>query len=343
MSRVKVFRPNKLFYLFSPACLPFEMRHSKRGFFVGKKIKFMGFRYIAALAIFVAVFVAISCRGTVSQTDEPAEKAMVRDVRDDLGRSIKLPIKIERAISLAPNLTEIVFAVGGGEQLVGVTTYCNYPEQAKSISSIGDTMNPNIERIIALKPQVVFVSTASQIEVFTKRLEEQGIQVYVTNPTDLDGVYKSITAIGGILGKEENAEKVVGDMRKRVSDVEAKIKEAEKPKVFVQISKEPLYTIGSSSFMNNLVLLAGGISVTEKVTEAYPKFSKESALAAEPDVIILSDSEDNREPNDAFKNSPAVRNGKVFHISADLISRPGPRMVDALEQAAKALHPERFN
>ena len=107
--------------------------------------------------------------------------------------------------------------------------------------------------------------------------------------------------------------------------------------MFLQISKEPLFTIGKDSFLTDLIDRAGGISVTANVATAYPKLSKETALALNPDVIILSESEDNREPNDVFKNSPAVKNGQVFKINADIISRPSPRIVDALEQIARDL------
>ena len=115
-----------------------------------------------------------------------------------------------------------------------------------------------------------------------------------------------------------------------------------RPKVFVQISKEPLFTIGKQSFLTELVAQAGGHSVTAEVESAYPKISKETASALNPEVIILSDSEDNKEPNDVFKNSPAVKNGRVFKVNADILSRPGPRLVDALEQIARDLHPEKF-
>ncbi len=261
---------------------------------------------------------------------------------DDLGRHVKIPEKIERAVSLAPNLTEIVFAVGAGDKLVGVTTFCNYPEEAKNIQKIGDTMTPNIENIIALKPQIVLVSTASQIENFTKTLDEQGIVYFVTNPNDLDGIYKSIYQIGEIFGKNSRAYEMVDELKQRVADVEARTASAKEVKTFLQVSKEPLYTIGKESFITDLIYRAGGVSVTADVETAYPKLSKETAVALDPEVIILSESSDNQEPNEAFKNSPAVKTGKVFKINADIISRPGPRIVDALEQIAKALHPADF-
>ncbi|MDQ6789021.1 MAG: cobalamin-binding protein [Acidobacteriota bacterium] len=265
-----------------------------------------------------------------------------REIADDLGRRVKIPARVERAVSLAPNLTEIVFNIGAGERLVGVTTYCNYPTAAQKIRKVGDTINPNIETIIALKPQIVLVSTASQIETFTKQLESQDIAVFVTNPNSLDDIYKSIFKIGEIFDKNEKARQVVENLQKRVAEIETKTAQTQPAKVFLQISKEPLFTIGKESFLTELITRAGGISITKEVATAYPKISKETALALNPDAIILSDSEDNREPNDAFKSSPAVKDGKVFKVNADILSRPAPRIVDALEEMAKDLHPENF-
>ncbi len=300
------------------------------------------FRFRTFLIITYAAFAVLGCTGCGpgARIDRPgiADREMI----DDLGRSVKIPVKVERIISLAPNLTENIFAVGAGDRLIGDTTYCNYPPEAENISRIGDTINPNLERIIALKPQIVFVSTASQIEAFTETLQRQNIAVFVTNPQNIDGVYKSLAQIGEITGETEKANQLIESLKKRAAAVEAATGSATRLKVFVQISREPLFTIGKQAFITDLVARAGGVSATANINEAYPKFSKESALALQPDVIILSESEDNREPNDVFKNSPAVKNQKVFRINADLISRPGPRLVDALEQIAKALHPEKF-
>ena len=123
-----------------------------------------------------------------------------REVVDEAGRKVTLPRKIERIVSLAPNLTEIVYAVGAGDRLVGNTEYCDYPAEAKKVVKVGDTMHPSVERIIALKPQIVLVSTASQLEVFTKQLDQQNIAVYVTNPRSLDEIFRSVTALGEMFG-----------------------------------------------------------------------------------------------------------------------------------------------
>lgn len=303
-------------------------------FFAGRKKT----QIVFALLSFCILFSA-ACR---SENPSAQSAIATRQIADDLGRTIKIPQTIERAVSLAPNLTENIFAVGAGDRLVGVTTFCNFPAEAAKIQKVGDTINPNMETIIALKPNIVFVSTASQIEAFTEILESRNIAVFVTDPKDLDGVYRNLYQIGEIFGTEDKARRTVDELKRRVAEVETRTENAPKVKVFVQISEEPLFTIGKDSFLTEIINRAGGISVTADVPTAYPKFSKETALALQPEAIILSESDDNPEPNDVFKNSPARRNGKIFRVNADIISRPGPRIIDALEQIAKDLHPESF-
>ncbi len=271
-----------------------------------------------------------ACKQT---SDNNLNSVPTRQITDDLGKTVKIPNKIERAVSLAPNLTEIIFAVGAGNKLVGVTEYCNFPEEAQKIQKVGDTLKPNIENIIALKPQIVFVSTASQLETFTKTLEQQGITVFVTNPNNLESIYQSIEKVGEIFEVKDKSSALINGLKQRVTGVEEKAKNSTKPKVFVQLDKA-LYTIGKDSFITDLIVRAGGESVTKDLATAYPKLSKETALALNPDIIILSESPGNEEPNEAFKNSAAVKNGKVFKINADILSRPAPRIVDALEQLA---------
>ena len=312
--------------------------------FLGRTISYGGWRRSVVAAVLLTIAVFTSCRSTNQSGNNPAANVPMRQVTDDLGRTLLVPTKINRAISLAPSLTENIFAVGAGDRLVGVTTFCNYPEEAKSIAKIGDTMNPNMESIIALKPDVVFVSTAAQIENFTKTLETNGIAVYVTNPGSFDGLLKNLTQLGELLGTVESAQVLASQLNQRIRSAESSAEDESerRPRVFVQISKEPLFTIGKESFLTEVIASAGGRSVTSNVETAYPKLSKETASALNPEAIILSDSEDNKEPNDAFKYSPALKNRRVYRINADILSRPGPRLVDALEQIARQLHPEKF-
>ena len=249
-------------------------------------------------------------------------------------------------ISLAPNLTEIVFAVGGGERLVGNTTYCDYPAEAKAIAKVGDSLQPSLERIIALHPQVVLISTASQLEVFTQQLHNQNIAVFVTDPHNLDGIFRTIEQVGQILGQTEQANLLVKKLRERTNVVEQAVKDAKPVRVFYQVSGEPLYTLGKDAYLTDLIRRAGGVSVTADVPGAWPRYSNESALAAKPEAIILptggSMGAANSSVTDALRNSPAVIAGRVYKINDDYLARPGPRLVDGLEAMAHALHPEAF-
>ncbi len=210
-----------------------------------------------------------------------------REVTDEAGRRMRLATHIDRIVSLAPNLTEIVYAVGAGDRLVGRTKYCDYPAEVKNVAEIGDTMTPSIERIIALRPQIVLVSTASQLEAFTRQLDQQKIAVYVTNPHSLEEVFRSIATLGDLFGTHERASKLVADLRRRADVVAAAVASTKPVTVFYQVSNEPLYTIGRESYLTDLVQRAGGVSVTADVPTSFPRFSGEAALAARPEAIIL--------------------------------------------------------
>ncbi|HKN82890.1 MAG TPA: cobalamin-binding protein [Pyrinomonadaceae bacterium] len=257
-----------------------------------------------------------------------------------------MPERVDRVISLGPNLTEIVFAVGARDRLVGRTSYCDYPPEAKAVAEVGDTLHPSLERIISLKPQLVLISTASQLEVFTQRLQDQNIAVFVTDPHDLEGVFRTIEQVGQILGHENQARLLVQKLRERTDAVEQAVKQARPVRVFYQLSAEPLYTAGHDAFVTDLIRRAGGISVTADVPGAWPKFSNESALAAKPEAIILptggSMGTGNSTVAEALRQSPAMREGRVYRINDDHLVRPGPRAVDGVEEMARALHPEAF-
>ena len=274
------------------------------------------------------------------------EGPVTRIMKDDLGRTVSLPVPVNRVVSLAPNLTEIVFAVGGGNRLVGRTSYCDFPPEAKSVPEVGDTGTPNLERIIAVKPQVVLVSTSSQLEVFTQQLQNQNVAVFVTDPRDLEGIFRSVEQIGEMLGQKDQAAQLVQKLRERTNAVETAVKQKPPVRVFYQVSAEPLYTIGREAFVTDLIRRAGGVSVTADVPGAWPKYSAESALAAKPEAIILptggSMGAANSAVTDALRQSPATLGGRVYKINDDHLARPGPRVVDGLEEMARALHPDAF-
>lgn len=293
--------------------------------------------------VLICLFLACAC-----STGRPAREnaTATREITDDAGRRVSLPERVDRVISLAPNLTEIVFAVGGGDRLVGNTTYCDYPAEAKAIAKVGDSLQPSLERVIALRPQVVLISTASQLEVFTQQLHNQNIAVFVTDPHDLEGIFRTIEQVGQILGQTEQANQVVKKLRERTSAVEQAVKDGKPVRIFYQVSREPLYTLGKDAYLTDLIRRAGGVSVTADVPGAWPRYSNESALAARPEAIILptggSMGAANSTVTDALRNSPAALAGRVYKINDDYLARPGPRLIDGLEAMAHALHPEAF-
>jgi iron complex transport system substrate-binding protein len=303
-------------------------------------------RQAAALHIYVVAVAALFVFACSDRASNKTSISGTRVVTDEAGRRVLLPDKIDRLVSLAPNLTEIIYAIGAGDRLVGDTTFCDYPPEAKRVAKVGDTMHPSLERIITLKPQIVLVSTASQLESFTRQLDDQKIVVYVTNPQSLEQVFHSIETLGQLFGQLPQAMQLANDLRRRTQAVEMALSRAKPVRVFYQVSGEPLYTIGRDAYLTDLVTRAGGISVTAEVPTAFPRFSDEAALAARPDAILLptggSMGAANSSVAPALKNSPAVLNHRVYKINDDHLSRPGPRLVEGLEEMARALHPEAF-
>lgn len=301
----------------------------------------INFRLILALTLLVSAF-ALSC-SSPRESSQPTSATEMREVTDEAGERVRVPLRPQRIVTLAPNLTEIVYAIGAGERLVGNTTFCDYPAEAKQVAKVGDTLQPNIERIIALKPEVIFISTASQLETFTKQLNERGIAVFVTDPHDLEGVFRSIKTLGELLGQEAQAEKLVGDLRARAATVEEAVKTRQPVTVFYQVSPSPLWTAGRKSWITDLIRRAGGKSVTGEVEGEWMRYSDEAALASRPEAIIMATSSDNKlDVAAALQKSPAALNKRVYGINGDYLSRPGPRLVEGLEQIARALHPEAF-
>ncbi|HKS30414.1 MAG TPA: cobalamin-binding protein [Pyrinomonadaceae bacterium] len=302
---------------------------------------------LTLLILLCALSLFASCSNRGAGSANGGAGPATREVVDGSGRRVRVPQRPERIITLAPNLTEIVYAVGAGPRLVGNTTYCDYPQEARAVEKVGDTLHPSIERIIALRPQLILISTASQLEAFTKQLDEQNIAVYITDPHDLEGVFKSIEAIGDLVDERERAASVVNALRSRASSIEERVSKQKPLSVFYQLSAEPLYTAGRDSFITDLVRRAGGVSVTANVPGAWPRYSDEAALAARPEAVIMATGDSmgaqaNVEVAEPLRRSPAVQNNRVYKINGDFLSRPGPRLVDGLEQMARALHPEAF-
>jgi iron complex transport system substrate-binding protein len=260
-----------------------------------------------------------------------------REVRID-----KEPIKV---ISVAPNITETIFALGQGEKLVGRTDYCEYPEDAKQIESIGSLESPNIEKILSLNPDLVIASTHFKKDVLQK-LEELGLKVMVLyGEESFQGVYQVIEKLGTVLNAKEEADKVIANMKQKVTNVITTVKDAEKPEVYyvVGFGESGDYTAGRGTFIGEMIKMAGGKNAADDVKGW--KYSLERLVEKDPDILICSKGYSPKEKvilANGYKDLTAVKNGKIFDIDNDLLEIQGPRLADGLERLAKIIHPELF-
>jgi iron complex transport system substrate-binding protein len=268
-----------------------------------------------------------------------------RRVTDQTGRSVEIPEKPQRLISLAPSITETLFALGLGDELVGDTDYCEYPSEARLKPHIGPILNPNLERIVALKPDLVLGSReANRIET-AEQLERLGIPVYGVTAQTVDETLSSIENLGEVLGREAAARRLVGELRERIARVERRVANQPKPKVLFVVWYRPLTVAGRHSFVADVVRRAGGVSISDDLSGEWPRMSLEEALRRDPDVILFpraesfAPSEEDLTALPGWKDFRAVKNHRLYFIS-DSIIRPSPRLVDALEEVAGFLHPE---
>lgn len=270
---------------------------------------------------------------------------------DGLGRHIVLNEAAQRVLSMAPSNTEILFAVGAGDQIVGRDDFSDYPEAAKNVASIGSTFEAlNTELIVSMKPDLVLaaeINTPEQVKV----LEDLGLTVYyLKNPTTLEEMYTNLGIVAQLTSHEAEAATLVESLKKRVAAVDEKIISLNSRfNVFYELDgTDPAkpYTAGKGTFITLLIERAGGYNIASDI-DGYPQLSLEQVVAADPAFIILGDAKFGTTPESiaqrpGWANLSAVKNKQVFPFNDDLLSRPGPRMVDGLEELAKLLRPQLF-
>ena len=286
-------------------------------------------------------------QATVVQT-QPAPIVLT----DGLGRQVRLAAAARRVVSLAPSNTEILFAIGSGSQVVGRDELSDYPDSVASIQSVGGSMgNFSTEAIVALKPDLVLAAEINTPEL-VKTLEGLGLTVYyLSNPTTLDGMYANLEAVAKLTGHVDETSTLVQSLKARVAAVDTKLAAiSEKPAVFYELdatdASKP-YTAGPGTFIDLLIQRAGGTNVASTLKDQYPQVSLEELVVLNPDIIILSDSAYGETPEKVATRPgwgalAAVKNGRVYPFDYHLLSIPGPRLVDGLEQLAKLLHPDLF-
>ena len=289
----------------------------------------------------------------IPATEAPATEAAAEGLTftDGLGREVTLAAPAQRIVSLAPSNTEILFAIGAGDQVVGRDELSDFPEEAKAVESIGSAFqNLNTELIVSLQPDLVLaaeINTPEQV----KQLEDAGLTVYyLNNPTTLEGLYENLNLVAQLTGHESDAATLVESLKARVAAVDEKIAPlSSRISVFYELdSTDPAKpdTAGRGTFITLLIERAGGYNIASEL-EGYPQFSLEEIVAADPAFIILGDSMWGVTPESVatrpgWENLTAVKNENVLPFDDNLVSRPGPRLVDGLEALAKLLRPELF-
>ncbi len=243
---------------------------------------------------------------------------------------------------MAPNVTEMLFAIGLKDEIVGVTDFCDYPPAALERPRIGGYYNPNIEAILSLNPDLVVATPDGYSKERVEKLDQAGISVFLVNPQKVDEVLETMLTLGKVTDREDAAEQVVQDLRARVQAVEREvdsIPEEKRAKVFYEIGQDPLITAGPGNFVDNLIRAAGGINIADDAASDWPQYSVEAVIMKEPDVIITAPHVPSQESTitqpsiwSKYETIPAVRNGRIYQVDPDILLRAGPRIVDGLEE-----------
>lgn len=289
-----------------------------------------------------------SCYVAVAATPAPTPTPGPLTITDDLQRTVTIEQTPERIVSLAPSVTEILFALDLGDKVVAVTDHCDYPEEAQTKPTVGGYFTTSLEVIIALDPDIVFTDGHDPVGA---ELEGLAVTMVVLQPQDIAGIFRDIELVGLITNKEQEAEELVDEMREHMVAVCAKTTRAtEKPTVFYEIdATDPTkpWTAGPGSFMDTLMTLAGGENIV-KESGAWQQISLEYIVDCDPDMIILGDHpwvsvEDVLSRLGAWQGLSAVQDEAIYPIDVDLVSRPGPRIIEGLEEMARIIHPELFS
>jgi cobalamin transport system substrate-binding protein len=300
----------------------------------------------AALAmLFVAASFAISLQARSQGSAAPAS----REFTDEVGRTVRIPQPVRRIVSLAPSLTETVYALGLEDKLVGDTDYCDYPADATKKHKVGGAINPNMEEVAALKPDVVLVVKSLNRLETVRALEQIGIPVYSTDPHTVKDVVASMKKLSGVLGSQEAGDAVNEKLENRLAAVHTKLNGVAAKRVMFVVWTEPLISVGRKTFIADVLEQAGGMSVVESKQD-WPQFSLEEAVRLQPEYLVFASSHSETVQNDmealalkpGWSAMDAVKKRKIAIVS-DAINRPGPRIVEAVEELARQLHPEIFS
>lgn len=264
---------------------------------------------------------------------------------DDLDRKLYLAKPPTRIISLAPSITEILFAIGLDDEIIGVTDFCNFPEKALSKPKVSYT-RPNIEVLVALEPQLVLAPPSFIRADVLAKLEQLKIPTFVLESKTVEGIFGHIQLLGRMVGRASEANAFAANLRKQVTALTKKVEGRPRPILLYVLNSDPLITVGPGSFIHHLIELAGGRNAAERANAPYPRLTMEEVLMQNPQILLFPIGEYEGIPQaeqDRWKrwtSLRAVQDGKLFQVQADLLNRPGPRVLEGLRHLISLLHPD---
>ena len=303
---------------------------------------------IAAIAAICSIILVSVITGFYIADSDKSENAFALTITDDYGEKVTIPNNIQRIVSLSPSTTEILFAVGLGDKIVGIDEYSDYPEETKGITKIGSYLTPNLEIIVSLEPDLVFVSDMTSKDD-VENLKEKGLTVIVLAPITIDEIIQDIRLVGVVCNNVLEVNNLTDNLDERINLVTSKTNNSnlDRPRVYIEYF--PYWTYGPGSFGNDLISMAGGTNIAASTATEYPEITTEFIVASNPEIIILtigpmtSTSVEDIITRIGWDSIDAIKNDEIFTIDDNIISRPGPRMVNALERLAEIIHPELFS
>jgi len=265
---------------------------------------------------------------------------------DALGRQVEVAERPQRIVSLVPSVTEILFAMGLGDRVVGVTRFCDYPAEAAAKPKVGGYADPSLETVIGMAPDLVFGSADATKPALVSRFETLAIPVYVVYPRSVTDTVKTLQAVGSVAGAPEAGRAAAADLEGAVARVQEAVAGLPRPRVLLCVMVKPLVVAGPGTLGDDLIRLAGGQNVVPPSSGRYPTWGSEAVLAADPDVIIVTTMVTGGDPAAYFRQWPelrAVAGGRVREILGDWVHRPGPRLALGLQAVAEAIHGQAFS
>ena len=294
---------------------------------------------VLKIVFILFLFVVFSC-------SEKKQKINQQDlIVDDFGNSFQFDEPPKRIITLAPNLTEFIYDLGLGNRLIGNTLFCDYPEEAKPVEKVGDLLTFNFEKILMLKPDLIFITVEGNTKETYNKFRELGLKVFVSNPRGFRGIKKTYLDFGRIFGIQNKAQTRIKEWNLTISEIRETADKLDKLTMYCAIELKPIMVAGNNTFINEILEICGGKNLAISLPQNYPVLNREEILKNDPDYLLFTAHIDDKVENiidtyPEWRSLSAVKNNRVLLIDRNLFGRPGPRFSEAVETLFKLLHPQ---